>query len=164
MPNCKSLDEYLDTILPKVKKYGENANELGFLDTRWLEIRDEDSYHETVLHVFTQSGDYLIINDGNITNGKWGQMIDGFQIAHGIENQFFEGVFLNEDFFILRKHGRQKGKSKYRCYAREESVRGLDWRNVMELLFNIYRANSQFSIYLFGALILIVIIVVYSLL
>ncbi len=161
MPERESLDEYVEAILPKIHKYSENIHEKGFLDTRWLEVRDADTYHETVLHVFLKDGEYLVIIDGNITKGTWQLMLDGFAIQYGSKNEFYEPSFLNEDFFILRKHGRED-KSKYLIFGEESEIADMQWRNVMELLFNIYRSSTRFSLYVIVALIFIVAILAFT--
>ena len=161
MPVRDSLDEYVDAILPKITKYSENIEEQGFLETRWLEVRDADTYHETVLHVFLKGGEYLVIIDGNITKGAWQSILGGFAIQYGKNNEFFEPVFLNEDFFILRKHGREE-KSKYLVFGEESEISDLQWRDIMELLFNIYRSSARFSLLLFVVVAIIAIIIAFS--
>jgi len=55
-------------------------------------------------------------------------------------------AYLDEYFFILRKHGDQtrKGNAKFFVMALEQVASNLEWRDAMELLFNKYRGNSSF--------------------
>ena len=73
-----------------------------------------------------------------------------FIVDYGGKSQLFDLVFLNNDFFILKKHGDQlrRGRDMYYVYGNERSVGRLDWRNAMEELYNIYRKNSKFTIYI----------------
>jgi len=163
LPDGDTMDEQLDAIIPLVRPWGEDLYEQEYyLDTRWLEIRDDDEFHESVLHIFREENEYLISIDGNITGGAWkildksNTFIIERQVGGSvITSELFDLAFLNKDFFILRKHGdqRRKGSKKYFVLARESAVRGLEWRDVMELLFNRYRNNSR---YIIGMVLLVV--------
>ena len=154
LPDAATMDQQLDQIIPKVRPWGEDLYEQQYyLDTRWLEIRDDDEFHESVLHIFRDEGEYLISIDGNITQGIWKILsksntfiIERMAGDAVITSELYDLAFLNRDFFILKKHGDQKrkGGKKYFVLAREGAVRGLEWRDVMELLFNQYRNNSTY--------------------
>lgn len=146
-----SLDDHLDFIIPQVVEYGEDLPEVHVWHSkRWKEIRDEEGFHESILHIFNPAGEYLYVLDGNIIKGAWRQL--GGQNTLIIEiagrSELFDLAFLNLEFMILSKHGDQarKGNRRYFCLAYEGSMHGrygdLDWRNMMERLFNIYRENS----------------------
>ncbi|MEL6864625.1 MAG: hypothetical protein AAFP19_09405 [Bacteroidota bacterium] len=168
------MDKYLDFIIPKVRPWGEDLYETAnYVDTRWLEIRDDDDFHESVLHIFRAEEEYLHSIDGNISRGQWRilsrsntlileQLIDG-NVA---KSELFDLAFMNRDFFILKKHGDQirKGQKKYFVMGRESLVRGLEWRDTMELLFNRYRNNSQFIVLVVIVVILLALMIVFSIL
>ncbi|MEM6967481.1 MAG: hypothetical protein AAF573_22145, partial [Bacteroidota bacterium] len=127
--------------------------------------------HESVLHIFRAEGEYLISIDGNITPGTWKILSKSntFIIEKSvgesvITSELYDLAFLNRDFFILKKHGNQirKGGKKYFVLAREGAVRGLEWRDIMELLYNQYRNNSTFIVLLIGLIIVVVSIFGYS--
>lgn len=163
LPELPNMDAYLDFIIPQVRPWGEDLYEQEYyLDTRWLEIRDKESFHESVLHIFRDKGEYLVSVDGNISNGKWRvlEKSNTLILDLGNRSELFDLAFLNNDFFILRKHGDQarKGNKKYFVMGRENFVQGYEWREIMELLFSRYRSNSQFII-LVTVVILIVIII-----
>ena len=172
LPDAATMDQQLDQIIPKVRPWGEDLYEQQYyLDTRWLEIRDDEEFHESVLHIFRDEGEYLISIDGNITPGIWKILsksntfiIEKVVGEAVITSELYDLAFLNKDFFILRKHGDQKrkGGKKYFVLAREKAVRGLEWRDVMELLFNQYRNNSTYIVALIGLVVLVIGTLAYS--
>ena len=178
LPLRDNMDEYLDTIIPLVRPWGEDLyEEEYYLDTRWLEVRDDDDFHESVLHIFRKESEdedkseYLLSIDGNIHKGQW-QKLDKSntlileQTAGGsvVKSELYDLAFLNKDFFILRKHGDQqrKGFKKYMVMGRESYIKGLEWRDVMELLFNRYRNNTQWILFVTIVVILVAIFVFFS--
>ena len=172
LPDAATMDQQLDQIIPKVRPWGEDLYEQQYyLDTRWLEIRDDDEFHESVLHIFRDEGEYLISIDGNITPGIWKILsksntfiIEKVVGEAVITSELYDLAFLNKDFFILRKHGDQKrkGGKKYFVLAREKAVRGLEWRDVMELLYNQYRNNSTYIVALIALVVLVLGTLAYS--
>ena len=167
--SLESLDDYVDFIVPKIQPWTEDlSNEDTYLNRRWLEIRDTDTYHEKVLHIFMPGGEYLISIDGDITKGTW-KVLSGSNaliLDYGGKSQLFDLEFLNDDFFILGKNGDQsrKGKAQYNVFADEELVelKNLDWRNTMEEMYNIYRNSSSFSTMIIVLVIIFIGVVVYS--
>lgn len=172
LPDGATMDQQLDAIIPKIRPWGEDLYEQQYyLDTRWLEIRDDEEFHESVLHIFRDEEEYLISIDGNITQGVWkilsrSNTLIIEKVAGGsvITSELYDLAFLNKDFFILRKHGNQirKGGKKYFVLARERAVRGLEWRDVMELLYNQYRNNSTYVVALIALVIAVIAIFGYS--
>ena len=174
LPEGDSMDQYLDYIIPAVRPWSEDLREEEFyLDTRWLEIRDNDDSLESVLYIFRAEEDLLISIDGNISKRTWRrldksntlimeQTVDGTVV----KGELFDLAFLNKDFFILLKHGDQKrkGKNKYFVFGREAIVKKLEWREVMELLFNRYRTNSQFMTMTAVIVLVIVAVILFSIL
>ncbi|MEO6757970.1 MAG: hypothetical protein ABIO24_00845 [Saprospiraceae bacterium] len=146
-----NMDSHLDFIIPKVQPYGEDLREEHFwLSKRWKEIRDDETFHEAVLHIFNPGGEYLLAVDGNVLKGSWRQVgeINSLLLEIGGRTELFDLRFMNPEFMILTKHGDQ-GRKNQRCYfclVRENVARGAlgeaDWRNIMEKLYNIWRENS----------------------
>ncbi len=145
------MDAHLDFILPKVIPYGEDLRETHFwLDKRWKEVREEEGFHEAILHIFSPGGEYLLSIDGNLMKGTWRQL--GHENALIIEmrgnSELFDLRFLNNEFLVLTKHGDQarKGLRRFFLLAHEPVTRSrsgdVDWRNMMEKMFNIWRENS----------------------
>lgn len=145
------MDSHLDFILPKVIPYGEDLREENFwLSKRWKEVRDDEGFHESILHIFNEGGEYLLSLDGNVAKGSWKRLNKDNTLILEIsgKSELFDLRFLNPDFIILTKHGDQarKGMRRFFCLmyepASKSDGRDLDWRNVMEKLFNVWRENS----------------------
>lgn len=150
-PELGNLDQHLDFILPKIVAYGEDLVEGEFwLGKRWKEVRDDEGFHESILHIFNPGGEYLLSLDGNIVKGSWRQLgaYNTLIIEMSGRSELFDLRFMNGDFVVLTKHGDQlrKGQRVYFCLVHEPSSKGsggdLDWRNVMEKMYNIWRENS----------------------
>lgn len=146
-----TMDQHLDFILPKVIPYGEDLREGQFwLGKRWKEVRDDEGFHEAILHIFNADGEYLLSLDGNVLKGTWKQLGTSNSLILELagKSELFDLRFLNSDFLVLTKHGDQvrKGQRKYFFLVHEPATRGsggeLDWRNLMEKMFNIWRENS----------------------
>jgi len=170
LPFLESMDQYLDFILPSIKPWGEDLYETEhYVGRPYLEVRDNDDFHEAVLHIFNPEGAYMVSVDGNVYEGAW-QIVNGTnklilqRPTGGAEQQeLYVLAFMNKDFFILRKHGDQKrkGHKKYFVMGAENLVRGLEWRDVMELMFHRYRSNKM--IVYFAILIVVIIIIILAL-
>lgn len=163
-----TMDQHLDFILPKVVPYGEDLREEKFwLGKRWKEVRDDEGFHESILHIFNAGGEYLLSLDGNVLKGTWKQLGTNNSLILELANkmELFDVRFLNADFLVLTKHGDQvrKGQRKYFFLVHEPATRGpkgeLDWRNLMEKMFNIWRENSiGFGSWLLLAVVIFVIL------
>ncbi len=149
--NLGTMDQHLDFILPKVIPFGEDLSEGGFwLGKRWKEVRDDEGFHEAILHIFNAGGEYLLSLDGNVLKGSWKQLgaSNSLILELAGKSELFDLRFLNSDFLVLTKHGDQarKGQRKYFFLVHEPATRGpqgeIDWRNLMEKMFNIWRENS----------------------
>ncbi|MBX2893281.1 MAG: hypothetical protein KF734_20380 [Saprospiraceae bacterium] len=145
------MDAHLDFILSKVTPYSEDLREEKFwLSKRWKEVRDDEGFHEAILHIFNNGGEYLLSLDGNVAKGSWKRLNQDNTLILELsgKSELFDMEFLNSDFLILSKHGDQsrKGLRKYFCLVHEPASRSrgrdLDWRNVMEKFYNIWRDNS----------------------
>jgi hypothetical protein len=163
-----SLDDHLDFILSRVIPYGEDLREVQYWQgKRWREVRDDEGFHENILHIFNPGGEYLIVLDGNIMKGSWRQLNDNntLIIEAGGRSELFDLRFLNAAFFVLTKHGDQARKGSRRCYmfAYEPITHTrdgiLDWRALMERMFGIWRENSiSMSAWIFFVLVVGVLI------
>ena len=185
LPQQESLDDYLDYILPKVGYMGEDLSEQDFyVETPWLEIRDDDNFHEKILHIFKKDTlairskseddgpDYLCFVNGNGYKGKWtylpkGNMLvmKGTAVTAGGQQYNMDALyrlaFMNDDFFILKKHGnRMPGEKKYFVMGREGVVGGMEWRDTMEYLFDLYRKNAVY-ILLVSVIVFVGVLVLY---
>ena len=191
LPHRESMDEYLDFILPKIRNLSSNLShdEVFTNGKYWLEISDADDAHESILHSFApteepeetggSSGEstYMYSIDGNLLKGQWARMGGRTILIRGLAYEMYDLVFLNSDFFILKKHGNHKGpkylflanedkiSQQYEWYdvlgRRREQVR-LEWRDIMELIFDIYRYNVFFVGSAISLVILMMIIALFS--
>ncbi|MCB0520534.1 MAG: hypothetical protein KDD27_16465 [Saprospiraceae bacterium] len=198
MPARESLDDSIDAILPKIRPLSEDLREQQFYSMPggkpWLEIRDDPSFLESVLHFFNVGGEYLLSVDGNVTRGRW-RLLDGTNkiiIEQGgggksggkggsdshwdkqdgggdkqpSKSELYELAFLNKHFFILKKHGDQKrkGNRKYLVLGFEPAVKGLKWKDIVELMYDDFRGQwGTFHYLVIGAIILGAIIAFFSL-
>ncbi len=168
LPNGESMDDFLDFILANIRPMSEDLVEVEYwMNKRWMEIRDDLDFHEDVLHIFGEGGEYLVSIDGNISKGAWRTLenTNTLIIEHGARNELYDLAFLNSDYFILKKHGnqRRKGQPKYFIVGNEYKVKDLEWRDAMEDLFNIYRNNSRWTTFLGVVIFLLAIILILSL-
>lgn len=168
MPDGRSMDDYLDEILPLIRPWSEDLyEEAFFLDTRWLEMRDDEHFNETILHIFRAKSEYMIVREGDIDSARWNTLPNSNTLLlEGKRKEFFDLAFLNQDFLVLRKHGDQqkKGMRKYFVLGREAVVSRLEWRDMMELMFNLYRGNSKLAVYLAVFAVIIAAIIIFSIL
>ncbi len=149
MPTADSLDGYLNEILPKARSWSEDLVEEKFYINRpWLEIRDDDSFHEMVLHFFNDEGEYIRSEDGDLTMGTWRYQNNKLMIILGDEGELFDLAFLDGQFFVLKKNG----KNTYFFMVIEPVGRPLKdrWRDAVEMLFK--RSQSNISFYILIAI------------
>ena len=177
LPDYSKLDDYVDYIIPKVAPYSEDLYEEEYYTEKlWREVSDKDSNLSVIVHILkkkdeehdlfnTANGaDYMVSIDGDITKGNWtrpdgqGSSIITLKIANKYE--LYEKIFINDDFFILTKHGDkwQKGGRKYLVLGKESHVKGLEWREVVELLYDVYRYRFQFILTVFAVAIILFIV------
>lgn len=159
-----TLEGQLDDILPRVKKWGQDLwEEKSYIGKPWQEIRDDDTFQDIILHVFNADGEYIRSIDGNIKTGKWRYLKESnkFIISLKDDNELFDLAFLNDQFFILSKHGDQprKGNRKYFTLLHEKTAKKVEWLEAMEILFDVYRKSSMSYIMLSIAVVLIILII-----
>lgn len=167
LPEFKSLPEGIGYLMGRVRSMSDSlADSQVYVDKRWLEVRDDLDFQESVLHVFKDGGSYLRILDGDIASGSWEASLGGLIIKFGGKHELYELVFLDLDFFILKKHGQQgpKGGRPYFVLAREGRARGREWPELLELLFQDYKSESSYFQWVFILFVLILGILLYSIL
>ena len=164
LPIAQSMDDYLDEIIGAVRPWGEDLREEQFyLEKAWLELRDDENFHDTILHFFNDGGEYLKSVDGDVSGGSWRFLhsANKFLLSHGKDEELYDLAFLDGQFFILRKHGNQvrMGQRKYFVMVTERSGKSLEWRDAMELLFNKYRNNNNFYLTIIAIICVIIAII-----
>jgi hypothetical protein len=166
LPEANDLDKYLEEMLLHLENYSENLDEEDlYLEHPWLEFRDDDYFHESILHFFNPEEEYLNSVNGEVSFGYWRKMNQAKKllIENG-EGKLYELAFLDANFFILKKHGDNSplGKSKYLFLVKEEVSKKLEWRDAIELLHRSYRnGNGNLSYVIFIILAILVLIILF---
>lgn len=147
LPEANDLDKYLEEMLPQIENYSENLDEESlYLEQPWLEFRDDDYFHESILHFFNPNEEYLHSINGEVSFGYWRKMNQAKKmlIENG-EGKLYELAFLDANFFILKKHGDNSpmGKSAYLFLVKEDIGKKLDWKDAIELLHRSYRSGGS---------------------
>lgn len=168
LPEFDDLEEGIVFLMRYLRPYSEGLSDYDFyLNRRWREVRDDINFQEAVLHVFKEQGEYLHIIDGDVAGGNWEHDLRGIILQFAGEHELFELVFLNENFFILKKHGNHdsKGyKSPYLFLASENLARRAEWPELLAIMYEYYKDNSNYKAIVFGVLILIIVIALLSIL
>ncbi len=149
LPPAESMDEYLDKIIPVIRQWSEDLREENFyVGNHWIEIRDDESFHELVLHIFNAENEYLKSVDGALTVRTWRHQANKLFIGMDEdqeEGEVYELAFMDPEFFILKKHSNPKSlERRYFVLVKESIARKLEWREALELLFNKYKNNNSF--------------------
>ena len=168
--------EYLDHIIPLVQPWGEDIDEMEYYSQEggkpWMEIREDDSFHDTILHFFNEGGEYLKSVNGNIMKGKWRILERSSKIiieTGGVSDrdkltasELYELAYLDSSFFILSKHGdhSKNPKRKYLTLGDERFITDLIWKDYVEALFNTYRSRAITFRFLVNAVIIFVIAII----
>ena len=162
MPVADSLDGYIAAILPKIRPWSEDLRETQFFLKRpWLEIRDDDSFHDIIIHIFEDEFHYYKSVNGNISGGRW-RLVPGNKIMILSEDdddsldyagELFDLAFLDGQFFILKKNG----QSTYRFLVVESVGFKLKdrWLDLIEMLFKKSQSNISFYILIAIAIVLV---------
>lgn len=131
-PPRDNLAEYLDYLIPKVRYYGEDLVETEYyLGKRWNEYRT--SSPDVILHIFdpkmngASGSDHLRVTNGDVSMGSWSFMEGNKMIIQHPNQELYDLSFLNDHFFIVRKHGSNNTgyKSKYLVLISPGSLRSL---------------------------------------
>jgi len=150
-PERDTMDDSLNEILKLVRPLGEDLREEQFyLNRPWLEFRDDESFHDAILHFFNEEGEYLRSTNGNVSEGEWRYLESSnkLMITLGEVSELYDLAFLDPEFFILSKHGNnvKLGRSEYFVMLNERVGRKLEWNDAMAKLFNKYRNNNSWLI------------------
>lgn len=163
-PEHTAMDESLRDILKVVRPLSEDLREQEFyLDRPWLEFRDDEAFHDAILHFFNEEGEYLRSVNGDVEEGSWRYLPSSNKLMISLgDTELYDLAFLDSDFFILSKHGDNKKlkRAEYLVLVNERVGSRLVWREVLELLFNKYRNNSNSLITITLIILLLIAIIV----
>ncbi|MCB0704496.1 MAG: hypothetical protein KDC34_04270 [Saprospiraceae bacterium] len=171
LPKYETMYEYLDFIIPLVRPWGEDIDEMEYYSQEggkpWMEIREDESFHDVILHFFNEGGEYLRSVNGNMTKGKWRilEQSNKIIIEAGNVSELYELSYLDGVFFILRKHGdhHTNPKRKYFTLGDERVMTDLIWRDYVEALYNTYRNKAVlFRTLVYAAMIFVVAIILFA--
>lgn len=168
LPPFDNLDQGIDFLMGYLRRFSEDLWEQEFyINRRWMEVRDDVNFQEAILHVFEEDGSYLRILDGDISTGSWEYTLGGLVIKFAGRHELYERVFLNEQFFILKKHGDHSSKgnrSKYFFIATESLARRMEWNKLLIVMYEIYKSNSNYMTIVVGFFLLVALIILMSIL
>ncbi len=152
-PSQETLDGYLKSVLGKVRPWSEDLREEQFYTNRpWLEIRDDDSFHATVLHFFNEDSEYIRSVDGDLSIGSWRHQNNKLMIILGDGGELYDLAFLDGQYFILQKSG---GGSYFFMLIEPMGRNFKDrWLDAVEALFKKSQSNISFYILIGVAIVL----------
>ena len=140
------MEDFIKYILPKVKEYGGSLKNTNLWQGgRWLEIQGTDAWDKSFIHVFQPDGEYLIFDNGVMTKRSWRLLGGSLLLDEGKSTILYDVDFINDTFLILK----QNGTNRYFVLGKEGFVRKIkfDWRVAMDELYNLYRHQSKFSLW-----------------
>jgi hypothetical protein len=168
LPELPNMTAYLDHILPKVRRYSEGIHETEFyVDMPWVDVVPEEQRLEKVVHIFKpdqtpgeitakdedQGSAYMLVTEGNIIKGKWSFLNAGSLIIKVNQRyELYDLSFLNDDFLVLKKNKDENNlldptpPNKYLFLVKEKLAVRHTWRELMELLFDVYRYNLAYMV------------------
>lgn len=169
VPHAESMDDLIDKMIPLIRPHSEDLRETQFyVGKHWVEVRDDEQFHELNFHLFNPEDEYIKSEDGQVYLNKWrflaNKLIFG-KLDPDEEDptgEAFELVFLDPEFFILKKLNNPlkfTQNRKYFVLAAEHLARKLEWYELMQYLFNKYRNNNNFLIVIVLVVLLIFTIV-----
>lgn len=144
-PTQDTLDGHLNAVLGKVRPWSEDLREEQFYINRpWLEIRDDDAFHATVLHFFNEGGEYIRSTNGDLAIGNWRHQNNKLMIILGDGGELYDLAFLDGQYFILQK----SGGGSYFFMMFEPAGRAFKdrWLDAVEMLFKKSQSNVSFYI------------------
>jgi hypothetical protein len=165
----ETMDAALKFILPRVQPWSEDLRETKFwLGKRWLEIpnvRDNrfeegtDAWAKRFINIFMDGNEHLVIDNGVVAKKVWRVLGNALILDEGKNTILYDLQFLNDTFMVLK----QNGTDRYFVLGAEKFVEKIkfDWRPAMEELFNVYRNNSKFSLWVMALITLVVLFLVY---
>lgn len=175
LPEFDNMDEYLDFIIPRIRPYGEDLYEKEFFQNKkWIEIRDDDNFHDKVVHLFESESEpdeikvfhedqgmaYYRSIDGNVTKGRWSKIAnEGLLLKYNNQYELFKKAFMDEEYLILKKDGNNT-HPRYMLLCMEKprlAEETVEWRDEMEKLYDVYRYNFLFMVTVFVGIVLLVI-------
>lgn len=143
-----NLNQFLELkeILKHIQPWSEDLYESEyFFEKRWLEV--DDSSNAKILHIFRTDGEYLESVNGNILTGSWSilensntMILERPSKSGIVEKELYDLAFLNDDFFILKKHG---AIHRYLVMGKDQLVSDLNLEEVLSLIESRFQRNRS---------------------
>ncbi len=140
------MEDFIKYIVPKVRPWAGNLRDTSLWQgPRFLEINGTDAWDKSFIHIFQPTGEHLIFDNGVMTKRSWNILGPSLLLEESGRTIMFDVEFVNETFLILK----QNSTNRYFVLGREGFVRKVkfDWRACMEELYNVYRNQSKFSLW-----------------
>lgn len=153
-PEGRSLDSDLDEAIKLARDWSEDLREEKFYTNKpWLEMRDSEHFHQSILHFFNDGGEYLKSIDGDVQQGSWRYLPAANKLmisGHRMETELYDLAFMDGNFFILSKHGDQRRLKKpvYFVMVKESVGKKIQWNDISRILVNQYRDNNNYYVIL----------------
>ena len=161
LPEASGMDALLDKVLPAIRHHGEDLREEKFyLGKHYIEYRDEESFHDTILHIFNPEGEYVKSTNGEIDCGEWRLLGNKLQFGESdCEGVLYDLAFMDDEYLIIQRHGNHRMfPRKYMVLCIEKLAKKMEWNEAIEFLYAKYRDSSLF--YFFVAIIILLLIAI----
>ena len=158
--DLQTMEEYVKFIVPRVKSWSGKIEETKlWQECRWMEIQGTEAWDKSFIHIFMPDGEYLVFDNGVMTKRSWRLVGEALVLDEGRSTILYDIDFISDTFLILRQHG----TNRYFVLGDEKFVTKInfDWYNAMEELYNVYRHNSRFSLWLFVLIFFVVMFLAY---
>lgn len=157
MPEQESLESALDNVLKEVRPWSEDLEDEDgnfFVNRQWMEIRDDENFHDIVLYIFEETGGITKIINDQAGGGSWSFIANGKFL---MGNTVYELAFLDAEYFILEKHGNPDLiEDRYFVLVSENIAKRMEWHDAIELLHNKYKNDNNYT----NAIAVIVVLVI----
>ena len=156
LPEYDSMEAMLDGILPALKSASryrlpteadDDVTNNPLYHNNWVRLSDTPGDTQVVLYNFQFTGNIRIATDGEISSSSF-DIDSAYRMTMGDSPHrgaiLYDLVFLNNDYFILARHGNANNfKRKYVAFCTEAIGRRLSWSEALERLVAQHH-NTQF--------------------
>jgi hypothetical protein len=98
------MNNYLNNIIPRLKRYSSSLNKKEiFIDKPWIFIDGKGNEHE---YIFMRDGRLLMSLNGDVTEGKWELLPNEKLLVNRITDQIMlQNMFVDDALMALQKSG-----------------------------------------------------------
>ncbi len=158
--DLQTLEEYVEFIIPRIESWSGKIDDTKlWQERRWMEIQGKEAWDKSFIHIFMPDGEYLVFDNGIMTKRSWRLVSGALVLDEGRSTILYDIKFLSDTFLVLQQHGTKHvfvlGDEKFVTKI------NFDWYNAMEELYNVYRHNSRFSLWLIVLVFFVVMFLAY---